>query len=324
MKNHTFSHPKMEIFANEEEGVATILLYGDIGPTDWWREDAGIIDAAFSKVFDAYDKKGKQIHIRINGHGGHIDHGQAIISRIQRANADVHVFNDGFAASMSCALLFSVPSARRHIPSHSVTHFHSPMTGVYGNENTLRDAADMLAVFGTAVKTLVKQNSNISDEDIDVLFSGKDYFLTAEQAKEKGLIDVIADYTIDKDKVKQQLLDAAKLSGTQIDKFFTHENKTPEMSIVELKNALKEGKLTQEEVEQVLEELKPKASKDAEALKGSIDSLKDLVSGLKTELEGLKAQAAEMHTAIKDAPPIKPEGGEIEMSYEKGGVFPSK
>lgn len=316
--------PHLEIISNEKDRIATILLYGSIGPSAWWSDEQGITDAEFSKVFDVYDKKGYQVHIRVNGNGGRMDHGQAIISRIRRAQADVHTYVDGVAASMSCAILFAVPSANRHIPSNAIIHFHAPIGGVYGNAILMRETADMLDVFEQSGKNVIKENSKITDENLATLFDGKDHWLTAQQAKDMGLIDFIETYQVDDEAVKEQV---AFLSAMKPDLLNNHisEDKiippkeTEKMDIHSFKTALAEGKITAEDALNAVKAHTPSLFEKEEKQAQEITALSAQLTDIARRLAKVESKAAEPHSHIKQDPPSpKDPDAEPEMVFYGG------
>ena len=198
-KNKDKANPEQffKVVALEGKESADMLLYGYIGQkADWWNEadpEEDLTDLAFTKEFRRLEKQYGRINVRINSSGGSVKDGDAIISAIQSSEAEVHVYNDGTAASMAADIWLAVADkSRRHMSPNAKLMIHSTMTMAFGNAKAMRDTADMLdkfdeAAVGTLAKALGKDEADVLAEYYD----GKDHWLTAKDALSLGLIESI-------------------------------------------------------------------------------------------------------------------------------------
>jgi ATP-dependent protease ClpP protease subunit len=198
-KNKDNANPEQffKIVALEGKESADMLLYGYIGQkASWWDEgdpEEDLTDMAFTKEFRRLEKQYKRINLRINSSGGSVKDGDAIISAIQASGSEVHVYNDGTAASMAADIWLSVTDkSRRHMSPNAKLMIHSTMTMAFGNAKAMRETAEMLdkfdeAAVGSLAKALGKDEADVLAEYYD----GKDHWLTAKDALALGLIESI-------------------------------------------------------------------------------------------------------------------------------------
>jgi ATP-dependent Clp protease protease subunit len=132
----------------------------------------------------------RDIHLYINSPGGVVTAGLAIYDTMQYIRCDVSTICIGQAASMGAVLLAAGKAGKRFSLPYSRIMIHQPSGGAQGQASDIKiQAAEMLRVKSTLDGILVKhtgQKQERIDADTD-----RDYFMSAQEAKEYGLIDEI-------------------------------------------------------------------------------------------------------------------------------------
>lgn len=122
--------------------------------------------------------------------GGSIRDGLAIYDTMQLISPDVCTVCVGMAGSMATILLAGGAPGKRYALPHATIHFHPAATGVEGSAPDVeRYVAELLRLQRVSNELLGKATGHTT-EDIERDF-GRDKFLTAEEAREYGLIDQI-------------------------------------------------------------------------------------------------------------------------------------
>ena len=134
----------------------------------------------------------KPIHLYINSPGGVITSGLAMYDTMQFIKSPVHTLCMGTARSMGSFLLMAgEPGHRMALPNASL-HVHQPLGGVQGQASDIRiHAEEMLRTKGRVTR-LYAQHCGRSYEEVERDLD-RDRFMTAEEAREWGLIDTVLD-----------------------------------------------------------------------------------------------------------------------------------
>ena len=185
-----------KVVALEGNASADMLLYGYIGQKAMWSDEdpaEDLTDMAFTKEFRRLTKEYGRINIRINSSGGSVKDGDAIISAIQSSEAEVHVYNDGTAASMAADIWLAVQDkSRRHMSPNAKLMIHATISWAVGNAAQMRETAEMLDKFDeAAVGTLAKALGKSEEDVLAEYYDGRDHWLTAKDALALGLIEGI-------------------------------------------------------------------------------------------------------------------------------------
>jgi len=167
------------------QAAAEIFIYGDIGES-WWDETTTA--AQFVKDIGAITSQ--DITIRINSVGGSVPDGVAIYNAIKRHDASVTTVVDGVA--MSVASLIAMAGDTVEMAENAILMVHAPWIYAGGNSAAMRDTADMLDQFASAMATsyAAKTGKPVADM-LALLTDGVDHYYTATEAKELGFIDAI-------------------------------------------------------------------------------------------------------------------------------------
>jgi ATP-dependent Clp protease protease subunit len=132
----------------------------------------------------------KGISIYINSPGGVISSGLAIYDTMQLITCEVSTICLGMAASMATVLLSGGVKGKRYCLPNSTVHMHQALGGAQGQASDIEIAAREILRLQDKIRTLLAHNTG-QDYDRIVRDTDRDYYLTAEQAVEYGLVDEI-------------------------------------------------------------------------------------------------------------------------------------
>ncbi|KEH07322.1 Clp protease [Delftia tsuruhatensis] len=134
----------------------------------------------------------KPIHLYVNSPGGVITSGLAMYDTMQFIKSPVHTLCMGTARSMGSFLLMAgEPGHRMALPNASL-HVHQPLGGVQGQASDIRIHAEEMLRTKDRVTRLYAQHCGRSYEEVERDLD-RDRFMTAEEAREWGLIDKVLD-----------------------------------------------------------------------------------------------------------------------------------
>jgi len=132
----------------------------------------------------------KDIHVYINSPGGVVSSGLAIYDTMQYIKPDIATYCIGQAASMGSLLLTAGTTGKRFVLPHSRIMIHQPIGGFYGQATDVEiHAKEILKLKETLNKILAKHTGQ-SLEKIQI-DTERDYFMSAQEAKEYGLVDEV-------------------------------------------------------------------------------------------------------------------------------------
>ena len=130
---------------------------------------------------------GKDISIYINSPGGSVTAGLGIYDTMQFISSDVATICTGMAASMAAVLLVAGTEGKRSALTHSRVMIHQPLGGVQGQASDIEIEAKEIMKFKKELYTIISDSHTPYDKvwkDSD-----RNYWMTAEEAKEYGMID---------------------------------------------------------------------------------------------------------------------------------------
>ncbi|MGB5596895.1 MAG: ATP-dependent Clp protease proteolytic subunit [Crocosphaera sp.] len=134
---------------------------------------------------------GKPIYLYINSPGGSVTAGMAIYDTMQYIKSDVITICVGLAASMGSFLLASGTPGKRLALPHARIMIHQPMGGTGRRQATdIEIEANEILRIRAQLNQLLADKCGQSLEKIEK-DTDRDYFLSAEEAKEYGLIDKV-------------------------------------------------------------------------------------------------------------------------------------
>ncbi len=132
----------------------------------------------------------REISLYIHSPGGIISAGLAIYDTMQLIRAPISTIAVGMAASMATVLLTAGTRGRRFALPHATIHLHQPLGGVEGQATDIEIAAREILRQRALLNDLLKKHTGLSDEQIE-RFTDRDFYMTAEQAVQYGIIDAV-------------------------------------------------------------------------------------------------------------------------------------
>jgi len=138
---------------------------------------------------DAEDP-GKDIHLYINSPGGSITAGMAIYDTMQFIKADVSTICVGMAASMGAFLLAAGAKGKRYSLPNGEVMIHQPLGGAEGQASDIAIRANRILKMRDKINRILSERTGQPMERIEK-DTDRDYFMSAEEAKEYGLIDAV-------------------------------------------------------------------------------------------------------------------------------------
>lgn len=138
---------------------------------------------------ESQDNK-KEINIYVNSPGGSVSSGLAIIDTMNFIKAPVSTVCVGMAASMGAVILASGEKGKRYALPHSKVMIHQPLGGAEGQSRDIEITAKEIVRVRETLYKILSEKTGQTYEKIDK-DSDRDYWMSAEEAKEYGLIDQV-------------------------------------------------------------------------------------------------------------------------------------
>ncbi|QYA48764.1 ATP-dependent Clp endopeptidase proteolytic subunit ClpP [Nosocomiicoccus ampullae] len=130
----------------------------------------------------------KDIYLYINSPGGSVTAGMAIYDTIQHIKPDVQTICMGMAASMGSFLLAAGTKGKRFALPNAEVMIHQPLGGAQGQATEIEIAAKHILNTREKLNKILAERTGQPLEQIEK-DTDRDNYLTAEEAKEYGLID---------------------------------------------------------------------------------------------------------------------------------------
>ena len=141
-------------------------------------------------LFLQSEDNSKDVNVYINSPGGSVTAGLAIYDTMQFLKCDIATYCMGQASSMGAILLTAGTKGKRHSLPHSRIMIHQPMGGTQGQATDIAiQAKEILRLKEELIKMIAfhtGKDSKVVEKDMD-----RDYFMSAAEAKEYGLIDKV-------------------------------------------------------------------------------------------------------------------------------------
>lgn len=130
------------------------------------------------------------IHLYINSPGGSVYDGLAILDTMNLVKSDVATYGVGLQASMGAVLLASGAKGKRHMLPHAKTMIHQPSSGTRGKVTDMEiDLREGLALKDELIKIMANATGQSESKIRDDM--ERDYWMTATEAKQYGIIDQV-------------------------------------------------------------------------------------------------------------------------------------
>ncbi|MBO5812726.1 MAG: ATP-dependent Clp endopeptidase proteolytic subunit ClpP [Bacteroidaceae bacterium] len=132
----------------------------------------------------------KDISIYINSPGGSVTSGLGIYDTMQFIQSNVTTICTGIAASMAAVLLVAGHEGKRFALPHSRVMIHQPLGGVQGQASDIEITAREIQKYKKELYTIISDHSHTPFDKVWA-DSDRDYWMTADEAKEYGMIDAV-------------------------------------------------------------------------------------------------------------------------------------
>ncbi len=138
-------------------------------------------------------KKGQDINLYVNSHGGTVDDTLAIYDTMRSVSADVATFCIGRAYSGGSLVLAAGTRGKRHILPHAKVMIHQPLGGVGGQAEDIRIQAEQII---KSKRMLAQIMADHTGQTLDQVLtdSERDKYFNAEEAKAYGLVDEVLEF----------------------------------------------------------------------------------------------------------------------------------
>ena len=133
---------------------------------------------------------GKDISLYINSPGGSVYAGLGIYDTMQFISSDVATICTGMAASMAAVLLVAGAEGKRSALTHSRVMIHQPMGGAQGQASDIEITAREIQKLKKELYTIIADHSHTPFDKVWA-DSDRDYWMTAQEAKEYGMVDEV-------------------------------------------------------------------------------------------------------------------------------------
>ena len=137
---------------------------------------------------------GKDVSIYINSHGGVVYAGLGIYDTMQYISSDVSTICTGMAASMAAVLLVAGEKGKRFALKHSRVMIHQPLGGAQGQASDIEITAREILKLKNELYEIISDHSGQPIEKV-AANSDRDYWMTAVEAAEYGMIDKVLERT---------------------------------------------------------------------------------------------------------------------------------
>ena len=132
----------------------------------------------------------KDINFYINSPGGSVSAGMAIYDTMNYIKCDVSTICIGMAASMGAFLLAGGAKGKRYALPNSEIMIHQPSGGARGQATEIQIVAENILKTKERLNRILSENTGMPYEQV-VLDTERDNYMSAEEAKEYGIIDSI-------------------------------------------------------------------------------------------------------------------------------------
>lgn len=141
-------------------------------------------------LYLASDDPTKPIRLYINSPGGQVYAGLAIYDTMQQIECPVSTVAVGFTASFGTVLLTAGTKGMRYALPNSTIHMHQPLGGAQGQASDIAIQANEILRLRKSLNEILSKHTGQTIQQIEH-DTDRDVFMTAQQAKEYGLVDEV-------------------------------------------------------------------------------------------------------------------------------------
>ena len=165
--------------------------------------DDGVANAVIAQMLylQMEDAK-KDIHLYINSPGGVVTGGMAIYDTMNFLQCDIVTYCIGMAASMSTVLLAAGTKGKRFALPNSRVMIHQPSGGAGGQAADIAIAAREILRWRKTLNEAISKHTGKTAEQVEK-DSDRDYYMSAPEAKDYGIVDHVVSSTREAQSVVQ-------------------------------------------------------------------------------------------------------------------------
>jgi ATP-dependent Clp protease protease subunit len=153
--------------------------------------DDGVANSIIAQLLFLQMEDGKKdISIYINSPGGSVTSGLAIFDTMQFLTCDVNTYCIGMAASMGAVLLAAGTKGKRYALPNSDIMIHQVSGGAQGTASDVERTVEYMYKLKKRLIRILSDSTGKSEEQVKN-DSDRDYYMTATEAKDYGLVDVV-------------------------------------------------------------------------------------------------------------------------------------
>ena len=141
-------------------------------------------------LFLQMEEPEKDVHVYINSPGGSITSGLAIYDTMQFLKCDVSTYCIGQAASMGAVLLCAGTKGKRYALPNARVMIHQPWGGAQGTASDINVQAKEIQSLKERLNRILARHSGQDVTKIEK-DTDRDYFMSAEESKNYGLVDEV-------------------------------------------------------------------------------------------------------------------------------------
>jgi ATP-dependent Clp protease protease subunit len=149
-------------------------------------------DEHLKKVYAIWglEYKPEPIKIWIDSYGGYVYQCFGLLSVMERSQTPIHTIVTGCA--MSCGFMMLISGHKRFAHKLSTPLYHQVSSGAWGTVKEMEESIEESKRLQKMLENIVKDKTNISKKKLkEILDTKKDWFMTAEEALELGVVDEI-------------------------------------------------------------------------------------------------------------------------------------
>ena len=149
-------------------------------------------DKKLKKLYEVYDLsyEPKPIKIYIDSYGGYVYQCFGLLSVMEKSKTPIHTIVTGCA--MSCGFMMLISGHKRFAYKLSTPLYHQVSGGAVGKEKDMEEELFEAQRLQTMLEEITLEKTKISKKKLKEIYDGKkDWFMTAKEAKELGVVDEI-------------------------------------------------------------------------------------------------------------------------------------
>jgi len=140
-----------------------------------------------------FENKNQDISIYVNSPGGSVTAGLAIYDTMQFVTCDVATYCLGQASSMGAVLLAAGTKGKRYALPHARVMIHQPWGGTKGTAADIEIAAEEIKRLKGALNKVLAHHTGQTEDQVQS-DTDRDYFMSAKEACDYGLVDQVIEF----------------------------------------------------------------------------------------------------------------------------------